>query len=109
MCASPAQTKLVNERKAKGLCIDCGAPGKPKANKKPAVRCWHCSDRSVLSRKVAKIKGLCTMCRAEVSRVDRTTCASCAKKAQASHEKYLANLRKKTCNAIPPIVDSSHG
>src|SRR4051812_18092212 len=93
------QARVVAERKAQGLCIDCGKSAfDPKAGR-VKVRCKVCRTSIATSRKLVLKKGLCSVCRVSPARPERTSCGPCGQRAYQNHKRFLAGLRKRACIA----------
>jgi hypothetical protein len=97
MAVSASKQLLINTRRAKGLCIQCGEDAKGKS------RCPVCVEKAKPSRaKTAEAKkaaGLCqnSGCQNEPM-PDRTVCQTCSQKAsKSSSERYQRNKEAGVC------------
>lgn len=75
--------KIVEERKAKGLCIRCGGEIEPERKEKGYQKCGICAERESADRRDAgayrRRTGRCVRCgkKKEPERTDMAYCAEC--------------------------------
>lgn len=90
-CWNARKQVASKSRKAKGLCLACGAPAPTKANGKRYAMCQSCRNHSTEVTRVRRIKllasGLCWMCGQQSYREGHKNCDSCQEMKSASGKK----------------------